>query len=76
MSHISRRIGLVFRETHLGVEENPYTKLRRNIFIGYGVDAIKGKNTRWPTAVIFVDGPEPNFERAQLYYQGNIPDEF
>ena len=32
----------------------------KNSFTGYRGDAIMGKNSRWSTAAIFVDGLEPN----------------
>ena len=41
--HIGRWTGIVFRETHLGVEGNPYVKFQRNSSTRYGAEAIPGK---------------------------------
>ena len=52
---------IVFPETHLGVDRNPYAKFQLNSSTGYRRDAIMGKkNPRWSTVAIFVDRAEPN----------------
>ena len=68
--------GIVFVETHLGVERNPYVKLLQNSSIGYRGDAITEKiqdgQMGRPTAALYVH----QILACTTRLLGIIPDKF
>ena len=73
--HISRQTGIVFTDTHLVFERNPYAKNGRNSSAGYGGNMIS-RNMIWEKSKMangdhICQWTASKFGRAQLDHQEN-----